>query len=64
MEPWNIVKFNRMACMWAKQPRIGKKKPPHDVPPGHVAATVGEAGRRFVIRAGYLNHPILRQQLD
>ncbi|KAL5137097.1 Auxin-responsive protein SAUR40 [Glycine soja] len=30
----------------------------------HLAVTVGEAKRRFVIRAGYLNHPLLQQLLD
>ncbi|KAK2987897.1 hypothetical protein RJ640_003164 [Escallonia rubra] len=52
-----------LACGQNNQ-KIGKKIPPNNVPPGHVAVTLGEAGRRFVIRAGYLNHPILRQLLD
>ncbi|TQD82224.1 hypothetical protein C1H46_032242 [Malus baccata] len=42
----------------------GEKKPPRDVPPGHLAVVVGEARRRFIVRAGFLNHPVLRQLLD
>ncbi|KAM0990808.1 hypothetical protein ACFX2C_009276 [Malus domestica] len=42
----------------------GEKKPPRDVPPGHLAVVVGEARRRFVVKAGFLNHPVLRQLLD
>uniref|UniRef100_A0A5B7BM92 Uncharacterized protein n=1 Tax=Davidia involucrata TaxID=16924 RepID=A0A5B7BM92_DAVIN len=60
----NILKLKRMACMWRKLAGVGKNKPPQDVPPGHLAVTVGEAGRRFVIRANYLNHPVFRQLLD
>ncbi|XP_058771212.1 auxin-responsive protein SAUR71-like [Vicia villosa] len=52
-----------MACMWRKNACSGKK-PPSDVPRGHLAVTVGEANRRFVIRADYLNHPVLQQLLD
>lgn len=37
---------------------------PMDVPPGHLAVLVGKSGRRFVIRADYLNHPIFRDLLD
>lgn len=59
----NIVKLRR-TCMWRKPGSGGGKKPPRDVPPGHVAVTVGEARRRFVIRADYLNHPLLQQLLD
>ncbi|KAK7392547.1 hypothetical protein VNO78_20990 [Psophocarpus tetragonolobus] len=54
-----------MACMWLKNACGGSgKKPPADVPRGHLAVTVGEAKRRFVIRADYLNHPLLQQLLD
>ncbi|KAK7345432.1 hypothetical protein VNO77_16036 [Canavalia gladiata] len=54
-----------MACMWRKNGCGGSgKKPPADVPRGHLAVTVGEAKRRFVIRADYLNHPLLQQLLD
>jgi SAUR family protein len=52
-----------MACMWRKNAFSGKKLP-SDVPRGHLAVIVGEANRRFVIRADYLNHPVLQQLLD
>ncbi|XP_057426789.1 auxin-induced protein 15A-like [Lotus japonicus] len=55
-----------MACMWRKNGGCGSsgKKLPPDVPRGHLAVTVGEAKKRFVIRADYLNHPLLQQLLD
>ncbi|XP_075636517.1 auxin-induced protein 15A-like [Castanea sativa] len=53
-----------MACMWRQFARGGAKKPPRDVPPGHLAVEVGEASKRFVIRVDYLNHPVIRQLLD
>ncbi|OIV97162.1 hypothetical protein TanjilG_28913 [Lupinus angustifolius] len=54
-----------MACMWQKHGGDGNgKNPPADVPRGHVAVTVGEGKRRFVIRADYLNHLVLQQLLD
>ncbi|AES60641.1 putative small auxin-up RNA [Medicago truncatula] len=52
-----------MACMWRKNACSGKKLP-SDVPRGHLAVTVGETNRRFVIRADYLNHPVLQELLD
>ncbi|XP_027938439.1 auxin-responsive protein SAUR50-like [Vigna unguiculata] len=56
------------SCMWLKSASgggSGKKPPPRDVPPGHLAVMVGEeAKRRFVIRADYLNHPLLQKLLD
>ncbi|XP_010917979.1 auxin-responsive protein SAUR50 [Elaeis guineensis] len=36
---------------------------PADVPAGHVAICVGSSGRRFVVRAAYLNHPVFRKLL-
>ncbi|GMH16283.1 hypothetical protein Nepgr_018124 [Nepenthes gracilis] len=36
---------------------------PSDVPPGHVAVSVGSRRRRFVVRATYLNHLIFRSLL-
>lgn len=60
----HIVKLTTMACMWQRLARGGKKKPPRDVPPGHLAVIVGEASKRFVIRADYLNHPVFQQLLD
>ncbi|KAE8098449.1 hypothetical protein FH972_016513 [Carpinus fangiana] len=60
----NIVKLKRIACVWRRFARGGEKKPPRDVPPGHLAVIVGEANRRFVIRADCLNHPVFRELLD
>ncbi|KMS96503.1 hypothetical protein BVRB_9g224440 [Beta vulgaris subsp. vulgaris] len=36
---------------------------PSDVPPGHVAVSVGINGRRFIVRASHLNHPIFQNLL-
>ncbi|KAM0866768.1 hypothetical protein ACQ4PT_042436 [Festuca glaucescens] len=33
------------------------------VPAGHVAVCVGDASRRFVVRAAHLNHPVFRELL-
>ncbi|KAK7355479.1 hypothetical protein VNO80_14735 [Phaseolus coccineus] len=55
------------SCMWLKSAcgGSGKKPPPRDVPRGHLAVMVGEeAKRRFVIRADYLNHPLLQKLLE
>lgn len=59
----NIVKLNRLQRRW-RLARGGEKKPPQDVPRGHLAVVVGEARRRFVVRTDFLNHPVLRQLLD
>ncbi|KAM0929896.1 hypothetical protein ACQ4PT_001269 [Festuca glaucescens] len=32
-------------------------------PAGHVAVCVGDASRRFVVRAAHLNHPVFRELL-
>ncbi|XP_052174033.1 auxin-responsive protein SAUR71-like [Diospyros lotus] len=61
---YNITRLKRMARKWRKMRSSGEKEPPRDIPPGHLAVTVGEAGKRFVIRADYLNHPVFRQLLD
>lgn len=60
---FNIVKLNRLRGRW-RLARGGEKKPPKDVPRGHLAVVVGEARRRFVVRTDFLNHPVLRQLLD
>lgn len=62
----NIVKLKKMTSMWRKCNRAGGggRNPPSDVPPGHLAVLVGTSRRRFVIKAGHLNHPIFRQLLD
>ncbi|KAK4783662.1 hypothetical protein SAY86_008036 [Trapa natans] len=61
----NIVKLKKMAFVWRKLTGGGyrRARPPSDVPPGHVAVLVGEAFRRFVIRADYLNHRAFHQLL-
>ncbi|KAL2323145.1 hypothetical protein Fmac_027524 [Flemingia macrophylla] len=62
---YTYIHIHNMACMWLKNASSGSgKKPPADVPRGHLAVTVGEAKRRFVIRADYLNHPLLQQLLE
>ncbi|KAJ8754100.1 hypothetical protein K2173_001998 [Erythroxylum novogranatense] len=60
----NIVKLKRIVKIRWKLARAGEKKLPLDVPPGHLAVEVGGAGKRFVVKADYLNHPIFKQMLD
>ncbi|XP_058087861.1 auxin-responsive protein SAUR71-like [Magnolia sinica] len=60
---YSITRLRRMAEKWRKLTK-GAKDTPADVPPGHLAVSVGNPGRRFVIRASYLNHPVFRQLLD
>ena len=62
---FNIAKLkkNGLHAKW-RLTRSSEKKPPRYVPPGHLAVVVGEARRRFVVRADLLNHPVLRQLLD
>ncbi|XP_010069040.2 auxin-responsive protein SAUR50 [Eucalyptus grandis] len=61
----NIVKIKKMASMWRKHNRAGgRRNPPSDVPPGHLAVLVGIFRRRYVIKVEQLNHPILHQLLD
>ncbi|KAL2894769.1 Auxin-induced protein 6B [Bienertia sinuspersici] len=47
----------------AAQTQALRRRIPTDVPSGHVAVTVGSNSRRFVVRASYLNHPIIRKLL-
>ncbi|XP_021289527.1 auxin-induced protein 15A-like [Herrania umbratica] len=60
----NIMKLKWMSFMRCKLAGTRGRKLPSDVPPGHLAVTVGDAGRRFVIKADYLNQPAFRQLLD
>ncbi|KAK6943937.1 Small auxin-up RNA [Dillenia turbinata] len=53
-----------MRHLWRKFSRCSEKGLPRDVPPGHLAVNVGEAGRRFIIKADYLNLPVFRKLLD
>ncbi|KAJ4872599.1 SAUR-like auxin-responsive protein family [Raphanus sativus] len=63
----SVVRIRQMVKQWQKkaQTHIGSNKEPpvSDVPPGHVAVTVGENRRRYVVRAKHLNHPIFRRLL-
>ncbi|CAN1134969.1 Auxin-responsive protein SAUR50 [Linum perenne] len=60
----NMVKLKKVTDLGQKQAGGGAKKLPRDVPPGHLPVIVGESGKRFVIKADHLNHPILRKLLD
>ncbi|KAG2244105.1 hypothetical protein Bca4012_022105 [Brassica carinata] len=62
----SVVRIRQMVKQWQKKAHnIGSNKEPpvSDVPPGHVAVTVGENRRRYVVRAKHLNHPIFRRLL-
>ncbi|KAL1533304.1 auxin-responsive protein SAUR50-like [Salvia divinorum] len=59
----HIVRIRQMLRRWRKKAAMAARRPPSDVPAGHVAVTVGPSRKRFVIRATYLNHPILKKQL-
>ncbi|MBA0625175.1 hypothetical protein Godav_010405 [Gossypium davidsonii] len=60
----NIMRLKWLSFMWRKLVGSSEKTLPRYVPPGHLAVTVGEAGRRFVIKADYLNQPVFRHLLD
>ena len=57
----HIVRLRQMLRRWRDQARTSsfRRSVPSDVPSGHVAVYVGSSCRRFVVRASYLNHPIL-----
>ncbi|KAK7409926.1 hypothetical protein VNO78_00331 [Psophocarpus tetragonolobus] len=57
MWQWHMV---RVRQMWRRK---GAQRIPSDVPAGHVAVCVGSKSRRFVVRATYLNHPVLKKLL-
>ncbi|CAN0872167.1 Protein SMALL AUXIN UP-REGULATED RNA 12 [Linum grandiflorum] len=63
----HIVKLRQMLRRWRNKARVSSaNRPtttPSDVPSGHVAVYVGNACRRFVVRATYLNHPIFKKLL-
>uniref|UniRef100_A0A803LPH6 SAUR family protein n=1 Tax=Chenopodium quinoa TaxID=63459 RepID=A0A803LPH6_CHEQI len=50
-----------MLKRWRKKASIASV--PFDVPPGHVAVCVGINGRRFIVKATHLNHPIFQNLL-
>ncbi|KAK6942704.1 Small auxin-up RNA [Dillenia turbinata] len=64
----NFPRFSRsvpqMRHLRRKFSRCEEKGLPQDVPPGHLAVTMGDTGRRFIIRADYLNHTVFRKLLD
>ncbi|XWS66760.1 hypothetical protein CRYUN_Cryun05aG0228100 [Craigia yunnanensis] len=60
----NIMRLKWMSFMRRKLARPSEKKLPRDVPPGHLAVTVGDAGRRFIIKTDYLNQPVFCNLLD
>ncbi|XP_010453133.1 PREDICTED: auxin-responsive protein SAUR71-like [Camelina sativa] len=58
----HIVKLRQMLRQWRSKARMSssvRRCVPSDVPSGHVVVYVGSSCRRFVVRATYLNHPIL-----
>ncbi|KAG8368152.1 hypothetical protein BUALT_Bualt15G0015300 [Buddleja alternifolia] len=52
-----------MLLSWRKK-ATSPHRLPSDVPSGHVAICVGSNGRRFIVRATHLNHPIFKQLLS
>ncbi|KAJ0257427.1 SAUR-like auxin-responsive protein family [Hirschfeldia incana] len=61
----HIVRLRQMLRRWRNKARLSSvsRCVPSDVPSGHVAVCVGSECRRFVVRASYLNHPILSNLL-
>ncbi|ESQ53641.1 hypothetical protein EUTSA_v10026506mg [Eutrema salsugineum] len=60
----SVVRIRQMLKQWQKKAHIGSTNDPVSVvPPGHVAVSVGENRRRYVVRAKHLNHPIFRRLL-
>ena len=61
----HIVRLRQMLRRWRNKARLSSvsRSVPSDVPSGHVAVCVGSGCRRFVVRASYLNHPILSNLL-
>lgn len=59
-----IVRIRQMLRRWHKKATFRRiRGVPSDVPAGHVAVSVGNSFRRFVVRATYLNHPIFEKLL-
>ncbi|KAF8112430.1 hypothetical protein N665_0064s0062 [Sinapis alba] len=61
----HIVRLRQMLRRWRNKARLSSASRcvPSDVPSGHVAVCVGNGCRRFVVRASYLNHPIISNLL-
>ncbi|KAI4339913.1 hypothetical protein MLD38_024807 [Melastoma candidum] len=60
----HIVSLRQMLLRWRAKARMSSSNSPVGVPSGHVAVRVGADGRRFVVRATYLNHPMFRSLLS
>ncbi|KAL6506759.1 hypothetical protein OROHE_022591 [Orobanche hederae] len=59
----HIVRIRMMLRRWRKKAAAAARRPPSDVPAGHVAVTVGSNCKRFMVRATYLNHPVFKRLL-
>ncbi|KAG1355312.1 putative Auxin-responsive protein SAUR50 [Cocos nucifera] len=59
-----VARVRQMLRRWSTRASLIRGwRAPADVPAGHVAICVGSSGRRFVVRAAYLNHPVFRKLL-
>ncbi|KAL0799179.1 hypothetical protein Bca101_054354 [Brassica carinata] len=58
----SVVRIRQMLKQWQK--KAHNIDPVTDVPPGHVAVSVGVNRRRYVVLAKHLNHPIFRRLLE
>lgn len=60
-----IVRLRQILRRWRDRARLSSaNRVPSDVPPGHVALTVGSSSTRYVVRATHLNHPLFRKLLN
>ncbi|KAK1686235.1 hypothetical protein QYE76_047083 [Lolium multiflorum] len=57
----SIVRLQQTLRRWRTRATARAVSVP--VPAGHVAVCVGDASRRFVVRAAHLNHPVFRELL-
>ncbi|XP_008811425.2 auxin-responsive protein SAUR50 [Phoenix dactylifera] len=68
MAKWGMIRDVARVCLmlrrWSTRASLRPGwRAPVDVPAGHVAISVGSSGRRFVVRAAHLNHPVFRELL-
>ncbi|KAI3942526.1 hypothetical protein MKW98_013178 [Papaver atlanticum] len=66
----HIVQLRQLLRRWRQKAALRSynsssitKKIPTDVPSGHVAVVVGNSGKRYIVRASHLNHPIFKKLL-
>ncbi|KAF5205528.1 Auxin-responsive protein saur50 [Thalictrum thalictroides] len=59
----HIVRLRQILRRWRHKAATSRNRIPSDVPSGHVAVSVGTSGKRFVVRATYLNHPVFKKLL-